>query len=676
MPRMTNLKDVIGKSSPSAIKLSSNFVTRNLTPDAMTKHCVENISSILENKKEQAELFNSPRIVSKGAHYSYCVTEINKEGEKKPFLINRSAFHTQFGDLNYKDNETIEFLQGTMLTKENELTSIWKSLVENHRFFPYSQAYAGFQFGQFSGQLGDGRVVNLLTINDQTLQIKGSGLTPFSRFADGKATLKASIREFIISESLHAIGIPTTRALILSFLPNFKARRGIKWEKTGTVTRFAPSWIRLGNFDLQRWRQDLEGIIKLSDYCIENEVPKRESFIPISHFIEINKDNDAYDLLNCTKYDEFLRNVVIHNALSVAKWQAYGFTNGVLNTDNTSLIGLSMDYGPFSFVDVYDKDWTPNKDDSSKRYSLGNQPKMIWWNLVRFAESLTMLIGSGNKHLEMVKKDPSEVNEEIAQYLTDRTIKIMEYIEKEYNFYCKLNYVKIMIQRLGLSSEKLGLEIDVSKITKEDFEVFNKKLDNLQNDLIDRLLEVMQETKVDYNTFFLDFQNVDNIALIDENKKVFSQDLFKCFEHIHEGLNSFLNKKNLETIDSLFVAEVVDTDSSVYQNLRDFVEEYKKIWNSINDTNETNISGTKLNESKKVNPCFIPRASNFDEVDESLSMNIDDISKLEKLYLMSSHPYNKKEWNSDFLPETQEKWTNKSNICKEKNSFLQSGCSS
>lgn len=675
MPRMTNLKDIIGKSSPSAIKLSSHFVSRNLTPDAMTKNCVENITSILENKKEQKELFNSPRIVSKGAHYSYCLTEINKEGEKKPLLINRSAFHTDFGDLNYKDNETLEFFQGTMVTKENELTSIWKDLVANHRIFPYSQAYAGFQFGQFSGQLGDGRVVNLLTFNEQTVQIKGSGLTPFSRFADGKATLKASIREFIISESLHAIGIPTTRALILSFLPNLKARRGVKWEKTATLTRFAPSWIRLGNFDLQRWRQDLEGIIKLSDYCIENEMPERESFIPISHFIDIKKENDKYDLLGCTKYDYFIRNVVINNASSVAKWQAYGFTNGVLNTDNTSLIGLSMDYGPFSFVDVYDKEWTPNKDDSTKRYSLGNQPKIIWWNLVRFAESLTMLIGSGNKFLELVKKDPKEVNEQIAQYMTDRTIKIMEYIEKEYNFYYKLNYVKVMVQRLGLCSKKLGLEIDVSKATKADFDDLNKKLDNIQNKLIDRLLEVMNESKVDYNTFFIDFQNVDNIALIDESKKVFSQDIFKCFEHTHEGLNSFLNKKNLETIDSLFVAEKVDSNSSLYQNLRDFVEEYKTVWNSINE-NEKKISETKLNVSKKANPCFIPRGSNFDEVDESLSLNINDISKLEKLYMMSSHPYDKDQWNSDFLPEIQEKWTEKSNICKEKNSFLQSGCSS
>ena len=672
---MTTLKDAIAKNGTNKIHISSNFITKNLTPDDMSLNCIKNISSILQNKEEKTKLFHTSRIVSKGAHYSYCITEHNNEGIKRPLLINKTAFQQELGDLDYTDSATIDFFQGVMVGKENQMTEIWKSLIEKYNIFPYSQAYAGFQFGQFSGQLGDGRVVNLLDINEQSIQVKGSGLTPFSRFADGKATLKASVREFIISESLHSIGIPTTRGLILSYIPDIKALRGLKRVKAGTVTRFAKSWVRLGNFDLQRWRQDLDAIIKLSDYCIEEVMPKPDSFIPIENLIDIEKGNDAYDVLDITKYDEFLRNVAIANASNVAKWQAYGFTNGVLNTDNTSILGISMDYGPFSFIDTYDEDWTPNKDDSTKRYSLGNQPKVIWWNLLRFAESLTMLIGSGNKHLDLVKKDPQSVNETIAQYMTDRTIKLIEYVEKEYDFYYKLNYVKLMVQRLGLCSKKLGLEIPVTSLSQEDFKSFDKKLDDLQDNLIEKLLSVMKTTKVDYNNFFLDFQNIGTNSLINEDK-TFSQELYKCFTNVHEGVNLYVNNETSDAIDKLFISEVLDTDFKLYKDLEAFVTEYKKIWKSINNDVDTDIKEIKLSVSTKVNPYFIPRHHHFNEVDQSLESDAEAISKLQKLYLMSTNPYNPELWNEKLLPEVEKRWIDPADICKDKNSFSQCGCSS
>ncbi|XBW34778.1 hypothetical protein QEN19_000344 [Hanseniaspora menglaensis] len=671
----TTLKELIAKEVPSNIKISSSFINKQLVSDDITKDCANNLSEIIQNKEEKTRIFHSPRIVSKGAHFSYCLPEHSVEGIKTPILLNKKAFEKDFNNLDYGDKETVEFLQGTILTKDNCLTDIWQILIQKHNIIPYSQAYAGFQFGQFAGQLGDGRVVNLLDINSQTVQVKGSGLTPYSRFADGKATLKASIREFIISESLNSIGIPSTRALIISTMPSLKAKRGLKWEMTGVVTRFAKSWVRLGNFDLQRWRQDLEGLVKLTDYCIENIVFKRESFIPIENFIEINQKTDNYGVLNGTPYDYFLRNVVISNAISVAKWQAYAFSNGVLNTDNTSLIGISMDFGPFAFADVYNEDWSPNIDDSTKRYSLGNQPKVIWWNLVRFAESLSMLLGSGEKYIKRFKSDPNMVDDEIVQYMTDRTIKVMEFAEKEYDFYYKFHYVKLMVKRLGLSAEKLGLNVHVESLFKDDFKIFDKKLDHLQENLIEPLLFVLKETKVDYNSFFLDFQNVSTVDSINLDG-TFKSELYECFNTIHNDLNNFINNQTLERIDALFDPLTVNKECEIYINLEKFANEYQKIWNEINDSEPNLVQEFKKKASTRTNPLFIPRHFQFNEVADSLKSNPSDTKLLEKLYAMSSNPYDAELWEPNLLPDVQIRWTNPDYISQEKNSFLQCGCSS
>jgi uncharacterized protein YdiU (UPF0061 family) len=210
------------------------------------------------------------------------------------------------------------------------------------KIYPWAQCYGGWQFGQWAGQLGDGRAISLFeATNPETkeryeLQLKGAGKTPYSRFADGRAVLRSSIREFIVSEYLHSIGIPTTRALSLTLLPGVEVSRE-RVEPCAVVSRFAQSWIRIGTFDLPRARGEREMLRQLCDY-VRDEVLKLAP-----HVAEAGKPN---------RYEVMYREVVTRNAKTVAYWQVYGFMNGVLNTDNTSILGLSLDFGPFGFMDV------------------------------------------------------------------------------------------------------------------------------------------------------------------------------------------------------------------------------------------------------------------------------------------------------------------------------------
>jgi len=222
--------------------------------------------------------------------------------------------------------------------------------------YPWAQCYGGWQFGQWAGQLGDGRAISLFeatnpeTKNRYELQLKGAGQTPYSRFADGKAVLRSSIREFIVSEYLYSIGIPSTRALSLTLLPSNQAVRE-KVETCAIVCRFAESWIRIGTFDLLRARRDRKNLRLLSDY-VREEVLEMKGMKEKAQVDGEDESNTVRGARVRNRYENMFREIVRRNALTVAKWQAYGFMNGVLNTDNTSVMGLSLDFGPFSFMDV------------------------------------------------------------------------------------------------------------------------------------------------------------------------------------------------------------------------------------------------------------------------------------------------------------------------------------
>ena len=242
---------------------------------------------------------------------------------------------------------------------------------------PLASAYSGHQFGMWAGQLGDGRAILLgETAAGTEVQLKGSGLTPYSRRGDGRAVLRSSIREFLCSEAMHALGIATTRALCITGSPEPVRRESI--ETAAVVTRTAPSFIRFGHFEHFASRNQLAELRQLADYVIDRHYPEC-------------RNSQAFD---GNAYAALLQAVSERSATTAAQWQASGFCHGVLNTDNMSILGLTIDYGPFQFLDAYVPNHVCNHSDTQGRYAFHHQPNIVYWNLLRLGQALQPLIGA------------------------------------------------------------------------------------------------------------------------------------------------------------------------------------------------------------------------------------------------------------------------------------------
>ncbi|MGS1078834.1 protein adenylyltransferase SelO [Pseudoxanthomonas beigongshangi] len=251
---------------------------------------------------------------------------------------------------------------------------------------PFAANYGGHQFGAWAGQLGDGRAITLGETLDARgqrweLQLKGAGPTPYSRTADGRAVLRSSIREFLCSEAMHHLGIPTTRALSLVATGEAVVRDMFydghpKAEPGAIVCRVASSFLRFGNFELPASRGDVDLLRRLVDFCIRRDFP------------ELIGTGEAL-------YGDWFAAVCERTARLMGEWMRVGFVHGVMNTDNMSVLGLTIDYGPYGWIDNYDPDWTPNTTDAAGgRYRFGWQPKVAYWNLTRLAHALSPLFGS------------------------------------------------------------------------------------------------------------------------------------------------------------------------------------------------------------------------------------------------------------------------------------------
>jgi len=241
---------------------------------------------------------------------------------------------------------------------------------------PLASVYSGHQFGVWAGQLGDGRALWLGETEDGLeLQLKGSGPTPYSRGGDGRAVLRSSIREFLCSEAMHALHIPTTRALCVVGSPALVCREAI--ETAAVVTRTAPSFIRFGHFEHFAARNQQEQLRALADYVIDRHYPECRTT----------------PLFGGNPYAAFLQAVSERTAALVAQWQAVGFCHGVLNTDNMSILGLTIDYGPFQFLDAFVPDHVCNHSDTQGRYAFNRQPNVVYWNLFCLGQALQPLIG-------------------------------------------------------------------------------------------------------------------------------------------------------------------------------------------------------------------------------------------------------------------------------------------
>jgi uncharacterized protein YdiU (UPF0061 family) len=240
---------------------------------------------------------------------------------------------------------------------------------------PVAGLYGGHQFGVWAGQLGDGRAILLGEVRNARnepweLQIKGGGMTAFSRFADGRAVIRSTVREFLASEAMDALGIPTTRALAMSAGDEPVLRESV--ERAAAVIRMAPSFVRFGSFEIFHYRKQHADVKVLADYVIDRFFP----------------DAGSGD----ERYARFFAEVVRRTATLMAHWQAVGFAHGVMNTDNFSILGLTLDYGPYGFMEAYEPGFICNHTDESGRYAFDRQPTIGLWNCYALAEALSSLV--------------------------------------------------------------------------------------------------------------------------------------------------------------------------------------------------------------------------------------------------------------------------------------------
>ncbi|MEZ4853783.1 YdiU family protein [Flavobacterium sp.] len=300
-----------------------------------------------------------------------CFSFVNPTIPKKPKLIHTSIEVASLLGISKDDLLSDEFL------------NVFSGKTIYPKTQPFAMNYAGQQFGNWAGQLGDGRAINLFEVGHQnkfwTVQLKGAGKTPYSRRGDGLAVLRSSIREHLCSEAMHHLGISTTRSLALFETGNEVLRDVLyngnaAYEKGAIVCRVAPSFIRFGNFELFAAQNDIKNLKKLTDFTIKHYFPNIKT-------------------KGKQRYLDFFSDVCQTTKAMILDWQRVGFVHGVMNTDNMSILGLTIDYGPYGWQDDYNPNWTPNTTDAQeKRYRFGNQPNIALWNLLQLANALYPLI--------------------------------------------------------------------------------------------------------------------------------------------------------------------------------------------------------------------------------------------------------------------------------------------
>ena len=554
-----------------------------------------------------------PRMV-KGALFTW----VRPETQQDPELLGVSPAAMRDLGLVPSEAATDEFRQ----TAAGNVLHGWDAETLSGPGYPWAQCYGGFQFGSWAGQLGDGRAISLFeTTNPATgvryeIQLKGAGLTPYSRFADGKAVLRSSIREFVVSEALNALGIPTTRALALTLLPHSKVRRETV-EPGAIVVRFAQSWLRFGTFDLLRARGDRALIRRLAAYIAEDVFDGWESLparlddpdkpSPPSEPVRrgvAEKEVEGPEGVEENRFTRLYREIVRRNALVVAKWQAYGFMNGVLNTDNTSIFGLSIDFGPFAFLDNFDPAYTPNHDDHALRYSYRNQPTIIWWNLVRLGEALGELMGAGaTVDSESFANDGVKAEDE--EVLVARAEKLITQAGEEYKAVFLGEYKRLMTARLGL------------RVFKEsDFE-----------ELFSSLLDTLQALELDFTHFFRRLSSVTVADIATEDAR---RDVAGRFFHA-EGVTG------------------VGGETEARNRLGEWLGKWRarivEDWGSIEDWGRDD--GRPISEAaeterirfmKKTNPNFIPRGWIMDELIRRVEKD-GEREVLGRIMHMALHPF-------------------------------------
>jgi uncharacterized protein YdiU (UPF0061 family) len=382
-------------------------------------------------------------------------------------------------DLDFiKDHNSLEILSGNDVPPQ---------------LSPFASVYSGHQFGVWAGQLGDGRAITLGHIRHQDqsweIQLKGAGPTPYSRMGDGRAVLRSSIREFLCSEAMHGLGIPSTRALAVTSSPSPVLRETL--ETAAVVTRVAPSFIRFGHFEHFASNGLDEQLRTLSDYVITQHYP---------HLLQESQP-----------YLNLFKEVLLRSAKLVAHWQAVGFCHGVLNTDNMSILGLTLDYGPFGFMDQFSMNHICNHSDSQGRYSFANQPSIFYWNLVRLAQAM----------LPIIAEDESDTAKEAA----------IEQIKPILSDFATL----YLTEYRQLMSSKLGFQGQVSEPI---------------NQLIQELIQLLDANHIDYTYFFRNLSN----SVLEPNSPLL-RDLFLDIQGYDQWLESYLTHLQTTTLSPSAIAK-------------------------------------------------------------------------------------------------------------------------
>ncbi|KIH94962.1 hypothetical protein SPBR_03628 [Sporothrix brasiliensis 5110] len=611
--------------------------------------------------------------------------------------------------------------------------------------YPWAQCYGGYQFGQWAGQLGDGRAISLFEVpvsldsklppvsqgasaqpppTSYEIQLKGAGMTPYSRFADGRAVLRSSIREFVVSESLNALGIPSTRALALTLLPNVLVHRE-RLEPAAIVTRFAESWLRLGTFDLLRTRGDRPLTRQLADYVAEtvyggwDKLPGRlaDKLSPDDDSVErllhpprgvpwdtiespIEPDGPAAGT-DENRYARLYREIVRRNARTVAHWQVYGFMNGVLNTDNTSVLGLSLDFGPFAFLDNFDPSYTPNHDDHHLRYSYRNQPSIIWWNLVRFGEALGELLAAGARVDEpsfieegiigLAKADvlaaggkiadveaPSSTPtpqsqqahaspatippsvERAAGELASHAEDIIMRVGEEYKNLFISEYKRLFMARLGLPAPA---HKDLAATGDMD-------------PLITGLLDVMEQIELDFNMFFRRLSSVRLADIETPEARRHTAEMFFYREGVTAAVSEEAGRRLVAEWLSDWRDRVVASDKAAAE-----ADSSSRTTTTTTITTSEEREERRIRTMKAVNPNFVPRGWVLDEVIRRVERD-GERDVLRRIMHMALHPF-ADEWNGQTFDGSSEpyqgdaleevRWTQD---VPEKQRAMQCSCSS
>ncbi|KAF9204370.1 hypothetical protein BGZ49_005384 [Haplosporangium sp. Z 27] len=584
-------------------------------------------------------VLSTPRMV-RNAVYSYVNPEDQSEGA---FLL---SWNKQLAEIIGVDKNKLEKSQW----KEEEYNHLVKFLTGGARKLPLEEyatgdkgprlaqpwalCYGGHQFGYYAGQLGDGRAISLYeTVNSETgesweLQIKGAGKTPYSRFADGYAVLRSSIREYLCAEAIAALDVPSSRSLAIASTETLVLRED-GYEPGSIVCRTAPSWIRFGNFEIFYYRKDRENLRKLAEYVTQEvfQIPK-DNQDEMTEFSKKFRNDEtksprpvkgepgtpiAAGPVYRNRFAKMFEEIAQRTAIMVSGWQSIGFCHGVMNTDNMSVLGLTIDYGPYAFLDKYDPAWICNHSDSEGRYAFQQQPGICLWNLSKLALTLENLIGAQERvdDLEWFHQQQADPEKEVDLKNSAQEI-IVQILNTSFREVFLKDYRRRMNAKLGLGGP-----------------------DNVRNEDLTKILvpalSWMDDYEVDFHQFFRDLAD-------------------------YRVQDTMSVEQNMEQVEA-FVRKILP--SAIWLARGSTAVEESKSWlvayhSRIVESNELKNDQERRTRMNKINPAFVLRNWVAQKVIERVTESVGkanseskeedpDKDLLDRVLWMCQHPFGEEE---------------------------------